>query len=107
MGVELADSQVKGVLKGTGSSLCRLEYIPHEETVAIGTQLVTSGQDQLFPKGLPVGQVLSVRPGEFFQEIVVQPAAPLTRLEQVMVLAGPPETLTTAKKAPGAERLER
>jgi rod shape-determining protein MreC len=107
VGVELADSQVKGVLKGTGSSLCRLEYIPHEETVAVGTQLFTSGQDQLFPKGLPVGQVLSVRPGEFFQEIVVQPAAPLTRLEQVLVLAGPPEALTTAKKAPGGERLER
>jgi rod shape-determining protein MreC len=107
VGVELADSQVKGVLKGTGSSLCRLEYIPHEETVAVGTQLLTSGQDQLFPKGLPVGQVLSVRPGEFFQEIVVQPAAPLTRLEQVLVLAGPPEALTTAKKSPGGERLER
>jgi len=107
VGVELADTQVKGVLKGTGSSLCRLEYIPHEETVAVGARLLTSGQDQLFPKGLPVGEVVSVRPGEFFQEIVVQPAAPLSRLEQVLVLAGPPETMTTAKKAPGGERLER
>ena len=107
VGVELADSHVKGVLKGTGSSLCRLEYVPHEETVAVGALLLTSGQDQLFPKGLPVGQVLSVRPGEFFQEIVVQPAAPLNRLEQVLVLAGPPETLTTAKKVSGGERLER
>ena len=107
VGVELADTQVKGVLKGTGSSLCRLEYIPHEETVAVGAQLLTSGQDQLFPKGLPVGQVLSVRPGEFFQEIVIQPAAPLSRLEQVLVLAGAPETLTTAKKTSEGERLER
>ena len=107
VGVELADSQVKGVLKGTGSSLCRLEYIPHEETVAVGAQLLTSGQDQLFPKGLPVGQVVSVRPGEFYQEIVIQPAAPLTRLEQVLVLAGPPETLTTARKTSGGEPPER
>ncbi|MGH9789443.1 MAG: rod shape-determining protein MreC [Candidatus Acidiferrales bacterium] len=98
VGAELADSSVKGVLKGAGSSLGRLEYIPHEETVAVGARVVTSGQDQLFPKGLAVGEVVSVRPGQFFQEIVVQPAAPLTRLEQVLVLAGPPETLTTAQK---------
>jgi len=107
VGVELAESGVKGVLKGGGSWLGRLEYIPHEETVAVGARVVTSGQDQLFPKGLAVGEVISVRPGEFFQEIVVQPAAPLTRLDQVLVLAGPPETLTTARKAPVADRLER
>jgi rod shape-determining protein MreC len=100
VGVELAGSHVKGVLKGGGSSLTRLEYIPHEETVAVGTRVVSSGQDQLFPKGLAVGEVVSVRPGEFFQEIVVQPAAPLTRLDQVLVLAGPPDTLTTAQKSP-------
>jgi len=98
VGVELANSGVKGVLKGNGSSLARFEYVPHEETVAVGSSVVTSGQDQLFPKGLAVGEVISVRPGEFFQEIVVQPAAPLTRLDQVLVLAGPPETLTTAQK---------
>jgi len=107
VGVELADSGVKGVLKGGGSWLGRLEYIPHEETVAVGARVVTSGQDQLFPKGLAVGEVISVRPGEFFQEIVVQPAAPLTRLEQVLVLAGPPETLTTARKTTSSDRLER
>ncbi|HEX9763942.1 MAG TPA: rod shape-determining protein MreC [Candidatus Acidoferrales bacterium] len=107
VGVELADSGVKGVLKGGGSWLGRLEYIPHEETVSVGARVVTSGQDQLFPKGLEVGEVISVRPGEFFQEIVVQPAAPLTRLEQVLVLAGPPETLTTARKTNGTDRLTR
>ena len=107
VGVELAESGVKGVLKGGGSSLARLEYVPHEETVTVGARVVTSGQDGLFPKGLAVGEVISVRPGEFFQEIVVQPAAPLARLDQVLVLAGPPQTLTTARKATSANPLER
>ncbi len=107
VGAELADSHIKGVLKGAGGSLGRLEYVPHEETVAVGARVVTSGQDQLFPKGLAVGQIVSIRPGEFFQEIVVQPAAPLTRLEKVLVLAGPPDTLTTAQKAAPSNRVER
>lgn len=102
VGVEVAGSQLKGVVKGTGSSLCRLEYIPNEEQVSPGAELLTSGQDQLFPPGLPVGRVKSVRPGEFFQEITVEPAAPLNRLEYVLVLAGPPETLVTTAQSLGS-----
>lgn len=102
LGAQTADSRLQGVVKGTGSSTCRLEYILNQETVAVGAQVVTSGQDQLFPKGLPVGRVVAVRPGDFFQEITVEPAARLTRLEHVLVLAGPPETLGTAARGPEA-----
>lgn len=99
VGALVADSRLHGVVKGTGGSLCRLEYIPNEESVTVGAEVLTSGQDQLFPKGLPLGRVTSVRPGEFFQEITVEPAAHLTRLEHVLVLAGPPETLPTSAQA--------
>lgn len=108
LGAQTSDSRLQGVVKGTGSATCRLEYILNQETVAVGADIVTSGQDQLFPKGLPVGRVVAVRPGDFFLEITLQPAARLTRLEHVLVLAGPPETLGTAAKAPEAsERLAR
>ncbi|MFQ5663880.1 MAG: rod shape-determining protein MreC [Terriglobia bacterium] len=99
VGVQVAGSGVQGVVKGAGGFLCRLEYVPNEESVLVGAELLTSGQDQLFPKGLPVGRVTSVQPGELFQEISVQPAVPLTRLEHVLVLAGPPETLAIAAQA--------
>lgn len=108
VGAQLADSRLQGVVKGTGGSLCRLEYVPNQETVAVGAKVVTSGQDQLFPKGLPVGQVVSVRPGDFFQEITVEPSARLTRLEHVLVLAGPPESLAaTAQASDSSGRLAR
>ncbi|MBI2956935.1 MAG: rod shape-determining protein MreC [Acidobacteria bacterium] len=104
VGVQVAGSELLGVLNGTGGPLCALEYVPNEETVAVGATLLTSGQDQIFPKGLPVGRVLSVGRGESFQEIVVQPAARLTRLEHVLVLAGPPEALATTAQAPESRR---
>lgn len=100
VGAVVADSRLLGVVKGTGASLCQLDYIPNQETVAVGAEVLTSGQDQIFPKGLPLGRVTAVRPGEFFQEITVEPAARLTRLEHVLVLVGPPESLaTTAQTA--------
>lgn len=104
VGVRVADSPLAGVVKGTGGTFCRLDYIPNEETVPLGAELLTSGHDQLFPKGLPVGRVTSARKGELFQEIRVQPAARLHHLDHVLVLAGPPETLDTA--ALGAETAE-
>lgn len=108
VGVQVVGSDLLGVVKGSGGVLCRLEYIPNDETIAEGAELVTSGQDQLFPKGLPVGRVTLVSPGESFLEIRVQPAAPLSRLEHVLVLAGPPESLaTTAQAAPAPARPPR
>jgi len=108
VGVMLVGTNLLGVVKGGGGTLCQLDYIPNLETVAPGTLLLTSGQDQLFPRGLPVGRVVSARPGEAFQEIVVEPAAPLGRLDHVLVLAGSPETLgTAAQAAVSSERLNR
>src|SRR3989338_4562189 len=103
VGTMVADSHLLGVLKGTGGYFCRLEYVSNEESVAVGAELVTSGQDQLFPKGLPVGRVVAARPGELFQEITVEPAARLTRLGHVLVLAGPAETLNVTAEATGSE----
>lgn len=99
VGVVLAETNLMGVVRGGGGTQCQLDYVPNPETVAPGTLLLTSGLDQLFPRGLPVGRVVSARPGEAFQEIIVEPAVQLGRLEHVLVLAGPPDTLDMATQA--------
>ncbi len=99
VGVRVAGSELVGVVKGTGATECVLEYIPNDAEIPAGAKLYTSGQDQLFPAGLPVGRVRSSRPGELFQEVQVEPAASLNRLDYVLVLAGAPETLGTAAQA--------
>ena len=101
IGVLVADSRVHGVLKGRGSQTCELAYVPNEEEVEVGGRLLSSGHDQIFPKGLPVGTIISAsrgtsEEGEYFWRIEVELAARLSRLEQVLVLAGPPESFAVA-----------
>ena len=81
-----------------------VRYIPRlaELLERVGVPLALDlpvGQDQLFPKGLPVGTVVSVQPGDFFQVIEVQPAAFLSRLEHVLVLTGPRDALGTSARS--------
>jgi rod shape-determining protein MreC len=86
VGAMLERSRTQGVLKGAGNNLCQLDYVMNEETVSPGDAVVTSGFDQIYPKGLPVGTVLKVGDGNIYKSIVVRPAAELDRLETVLVV---------------------
>jgi rod shape-determining protein MreC len=64
-----------------------LEKVMSDETVQPGDTVLTSGGDQIFPKGLPVGTVTKVSPGpELFLNIRVKPTVDLSRLEEVLVI---------------------
>ena len=54
--------------------------------VPVGEKIVTSGMDKIFPRDIPIGTVVEVKPGNPFKQIRVQPAAKLDRLETVIVL---------------------
>ncbi len=86
VGALLKTSRTQGVVKGTGDPLARMEYVVNEEDVPIGTPVLTSGQDRIFPKDLPVGTVVGTQPGNPFKVIQVKPAARLDRLEEVLIL---------------------
>ena len=86
VGALLADSRIHGSLRGSGPGPLQLSFVLNDEPVKVGEQVETSGDDQIYPKGLPLGIVTSVHPGATFQQILVQPAAPLSRLESVLVV---------------------
>lgn len=88
VGALLGDSRAQGPVRGTGEPLLGLEYISNEIKVEPGEKILTSGQDRIFPKDLPVGTVLQVQPDRHspFQKISVKPAARLDGLEEVLVL---------------------
>jgi rod shape-determining protein MreC len=88
VGALLADTRTQGPVKGTGLPLLSLDYISNDEKVAAGERVVTSGQDRIFPKDLPVGTVVDFvsDPKTPFMRIRVRPAAHLDRLEDVLVL---------------------
>ncbi len=89
VGVTLAQSRVQGILKGGSNSFCEVHYIMNEEAVARGEAVVTSGLDQVYPKGLPVGTVVDVGEGNIYKTINVKPSVDLNRLEVVLVVLKP------------------
>jgi len=87
VGAMLEKSRLQGVLRGTPVGEVVLEKVMSDEPVQPGEPVVTSGGDQIFPKGLPVGTVTKVSPGqELFLNIRVKPAANLSKLEEVLVI---------------------
>ena len=99
-GVLLAQSRVQGVLKGGAHNLCEVHYVMNEEPVKPGETLVTSGLDQIYPKGLPVGTVVQVSDGNIYKTIVAKPAADFGRLENVLVVFKPSVSQQQAMNLP-------
>jgi rod shape-determining protein MreC len=88
-GVESQKNHVHGVLKGLGNSSARVDFVPTGQKVENGEIFFTSGEDRVFPKGLHVGKVTSVREGTNFQDITVQPSGTETAPEEVLVILDP------------------
>ena len=88
VGVILEKSRLQGVLRGSATGQVMVEKILNDETVQPGERVLTSGGDQIFPKGLDVGTVAKVNQGkkDSFLEIQLQPAAHLSKLEEVLVV---------------------
>jgi rod shape-determining protein MreC len=88
VGALLSDTRTQGPVKGTGEPLLSLDYISNDEKVTVGEAILTSGQDRIFPKDLPVGTIVDFvsDPKTPFMRIRVKPAARLDRLEEVLVL---------------------
>jgi rod shape-determining protein MreC len=87
VGSILDKSRLQGVVRGTPMGDLILDKVMSDEMVGLGETVLTSGGDQIFPKGLPVGTVTKVSPGpESFLNIRVKSAADLSRLEEVLII---------------------
>jgi len=80
-------SRLQGVLVGAGAAGCRLRYVPNLEDVKPGDLVRASGLDGIYPKGVLIGTVDAVEPGQdAFKIVHVRPAVDFDRLETVLVL---------------------
>ena len=87
VGAILEKSRLQGVLRGTPAGEIVLEKVAADETIQPGEKVLTSGGDQVFPKGLSVGTVTKVTTGaDLFLNVRVKPAANLSKLEEVLVI---------------------
>ena len=76
------------MVKGVSQDFCKLIYLAESSDVDVGDMLVTSGLGGVYPKGLPVGQVLRVKEasGTLFSDIDVLPSVDFSKLEEVLVV---------------------
>ncbi len=86
VGCLLEKSRIQGILKGSSRDQCELHYVMDDQKVPAGEAIITSGMDQVYPKGLLVGHVVESQEGNIYRRITVKPAASLNRLEDVLVL---------------------
>lgn len=86
IGISDQRSGVSGVAIGNGKNLVA-KYITNEADVIEGDIFVTSGQDEVFPYGIPVGRAVLVGDGgDYLKKIVIAPFASLDSLSYVLIL---------------------
>jgi len=85
-GVISGRHRVQGTLKGLSRSMCMVDYLQNEELVEVGEWFYTSGEDRIFPRGLPVGQAKVVRAGRTSKEVLVAPSGLARSLEEVLIV---------------------
>jgi rod shape-determining protein MreC len=107
---QLGQSGALGSVRGRadlGVGLVEMRYVSGLEKVEVNDNVMTTGQDGIYPPGLNVGRVVDVRNGTATQahQIYIQPGAQLDHLEEVAVLlyhapqrSAPQETLPNVEK---------
>lgn len=96
--VVIEESRDRAIVVGDNSDYPRLMYLPQDSRIAPGQRVVTSGHDGVFPAGLPVGVVRTVKNGE----VRIAPLADFGRLELLQLIDTGASALTpeTAPAAP-------
>lgn len=84
------EGRTPGIISGTAATEPRLDvtYVAQTAHISPGDTLITSGMDGTFPKGIPVGIVTQVMPGNetLFQQVQAKPLVDMDYLEEVMLL---------------------
>jgi rod shape-determining protein MreC len=97
VGVLFTRTRVTGVTSGqagladSGSRELLVNYVQSLADVVLGDEVVTSGLDQIFPKGLTVGRVVRIGPGTgLFKEIYVAPSVHFDEVEELLIVKPAP-----------------
>lgn len=87
----LQRNRVRGVIEGQGGQQLTMKYLRRTDDVQDGDVIVSSGIGGLFPKGLTIGKVVSVKKKNYgiTQAVEVIPSVDFNRLEEVTVIDPP------------------
>ncbi len=82
-----------GMVKGNNTltfedGLCRMINLPLDSDVVAGDRVITSGLGEIFPKGIPIGEVIEVLDQErdMYKTAIIKPHVDFLRLEEALVI---------------------
>ena len=101
-GVISQKHRVRGTLRGQGHGTVLIDHVQNEQAVDVGELFFTSGDDRIFPKGLPAGEVTVARPGKIAKEIYLTPSAFQNGLEEVLIVVQGVHMEIPEQPAPGS-----
>ncbi|MGH2448426.1 MAG: rod shape-determining protein MreC [Chloroflexota bacterium] len=86
------ETRASGLVQGQYRSDPRINFIKTSQTIHRGDWVVTTGELNLYPRMLLMGQVVSVQRSDVqeFQTVELQPAADFQNLEMVQVIRAHP-----------------
>jgi rod shape-determining protein MreC len=90
-GVLLEKTRIRGVLRGNTYGQLEIVNVMPDDRIQPGESIIASGGDQIFPRGFPVGKVEKVQHDpahDPYIQVLVTPAADLSRLEEVLIVTG-------------------
>lgn len=84
----IARSRARGIVEGKSASTCALRYVEKSEDVQSGDLVVTSGLDNIFPKGFPIAVVDTVETKSYSVSLKVElkPVVDPDKIEEVFVI---------------------
>jgi rod shape-determining protein MreC len=84
-------TRARGIVEGLTDQTCQLKYANRTDDIQIGDLVVSSGIGGIFPKGLTIGKVSSVKKQSFgiTQSVEVIPAVDFSKLEEITLIDPP------------------
>ena len=100
-GVLLATTRIRGILRGSATGRIQINNLTSDSRIKPGEQVLSSGGDQVYTRGLKVGTIESIVPDPDHQPytlITLRPAANLFQLEEVLIITGTQSELPAQTK---------
>jgi rod shape-determining protein MreC len=88
-GVILESTRIRGILRGSVAGRVQINNLTADSRIKPGETVLTSGGDQVYPRGLQVGTITNIAldpDHQPYTAIAVKPAVDLDRVEEVLVI---------------------
>jgi rod shape-determining protein MreC len=109
-----ADGRVFGIIKPHQGAdvdrfLLELRGVAFRDSLAVGTEIRSSGMGSVFPRGIPIGTVVGdiTTPGSYSRTYLVRPMVMPADVTVVMVLLPSSGNIESAWRAPATDSLRR